>query len=105
MSIGTEKFRELERTFVLVADATERLLGEYALFVLEHEEVVTFLRNHLRSLSCSFECALYRSNYAQAKHTLEEVQMLFGEAQLKVNRSVILSPAQMGDVTHSKTDI
>ena len=105
MNMGTEQFRELEGTFALLKDATERLLGEYALFVLEHEEVVTFLQDHLRSLNCAFERALDCSNYRQAKYTLEEIQLLFGEAQVKVNRSATPFPTQLGDVTHSKTDI
>ena len=80
---------DLAETFELARAATEQLLGEYALFVLEDEAVVNFLYEHLETLEQTFERALCYLDQRQAEKTLADIQFLFGEAQIKVNRSVI----------------
>ncbi len=102
MSIEAE-FNELERAFGVAAEATEHLLGEYALFVLEHEEVTAFLQDYLCALKYDFGLALYNFDGKRAEELLEDVQTLFGEAQLKVNRGVIPSPQQVSHTVLSKT--
>ena len=103
MSMGVKQFGELERAFHFAAEATKHLLGEYALFVLEHEEVVAFLQDHLRALEDDFGLALYNLDGERASELLEDIQFLFGEAQLKVNRGVIPSPQQVSSAALSKT--
>ena len=104
MSAATERLGELAKTFELVAEATEQLLGEYALFVLEHEEVVGFLQAHLTRLKRDFKYALDCANYRRAKRTLDALQLLFGEAQLEVNRSVLPLYEQVSQPALSKTN-
>lgn len=105
MITGAEQLRELGRAFDSAAEATEQLLGEYALFVLEHEEVVTFLQDYLRILRYNFDLALYSFDAEQAQRLLENLQVLFGEAQLKVNRGVIPSFEQLSSSTVSKMNV
>lgn len=104
MTTGAEQFRELGRAFDSAAEATEQLLGEYALFVLEHEEVVTFLQDYLRTLRYDFDLALCSFDDEQAQRLLEDLQVLFGEAQLRVNRGVIPSFEQLSCPTTSRTN-
>ena len=105
MGANAEQLSELAEAFELAAEATERLLGEYALFVLEHEEVVNFLYAHLYALERDFGRALCRNDFAQVKRALDAVQLLFGEAQLKVNRSVIPHYGQVSNAALSKTNV
>ena len=105
MGANAEQLNELAEAFELAAEATERLLGEYALFVLEHEEVVDFLYAHLHALERDFGRALCQNDFVQVRRALDAVQLLFGEAQLKVNRSVIPLYEQVSDAALSKTNV
>ncbi len=105
MCRGVQQFSELAGAFESVAEATEHLLGEYALFVLEHEEVVTFLQDYLRTLRYNFDLALYSFDAEQAQKLLEDLQVLFGEAQLEVNRNVVPSFEQVSSATLSRTNV
>ena len=100
----TEQFEALERAFEGAAEATEQLLGEYALFVLEHEEVTAFLQDYLGRLRYDFELALRNLDGPTAAKLLGDVQLLFGEAQLKVNRGVIPPSEQVSSAALSKTN-
>ena len=104
MYTGVEQFKELIGAFEAAAEATEQLLGEYALFVLEHEEAVASLQKHLRTLEYNFALALYSFDSRRAQRLLEDLQVLFGEAQLKVNRGVIPSVEQLSSSAVSKTN-
>ena len=103
MDAGAEQLSELEGTFKSIAGATEQLLGEYALFVLEHEEVTAFLQDYLATLKYDFERALRSADDLEATKLLDKVQLLFGEAQLRVNRGVIPSPESISYAALSKT--
>ena len=103
MNAGAEQLNELEGVFESVAEATEQLLGEYALFVLEHEEVTAFLQGYLATLKYDFERALQSADNLEANKILDKVQLLFGEAQLRVNRGVIPSPESISYASLSKT--
>ena len=103
MRTGAQQLKELECAFEVAVEATEHLLGEYALFVLEHEEVIAFLEDYLRALRYNFGLALRNFDARQAERLLDDLQRLFGEAQLKVNRSIIPTPPQVGRTAPSKT--
>ena len=105
MDANAEQLSELAEAFELATEATEQLLGEYALFVLEHEEVVDFLYTHLHALERDFGRALCQNDFAQVKRALDAVQLLFGEAQLKVNRSVVPLYEQVSNAALSKTHV
>ena len=102
MGAGAE-FEALKGAFEGAVEATECLLGEYALFVLEHEEVTAFLQDYLGTLRHDFDLALRNLDGPAAAKLLDSVQLLFGEAQLEVNRGVIPSFEQVSDAALSKT--